>query len=553
MDTLNCSQDRAGVGSASSAAFPVVTLLESTIPGFSLVSRILSDYLHIDISQYFGLVLVFVGIATTVKYVSKQLQSTWKGYCMSTAEVRSDDQLYACLMYWISKNGISKRSTHFMASISRNSSHYSSISNEDDAKEEFEFDDDFSVDLAKTCRNWNRMRTLRCTPYSGTHFFRYKGWWIAFSRPSEKDGGYYSVHEVSLSCFSKNPRILKELLQDAQVAYLDRDGNKTVIYRGGKNWRSNSGVDWERSLARRPRDLSTVILDEGQKRMILADMREYLDPSTKKWYSNRGIPYRRGYLLHGPPGTGKTSLCFALAGLLQLGVYVVCLNSQNLDEEGLAGLFRNLPEQCIVLLEDIDAAGLSDSRQKDEKEATETPEEKVRREREEREEKERQKITLSGFLNIIDGIASSEGRILVMTTNHIEKLDGALLRPGRVDLTVTFGRASTHALKAIFKAIYSTSDVEQAQRETEKQSKGSKERNGAAGESAESDLFHHGKTQSEIEAMAEEFSQKIPADVFTPAEIQGYLLRHKKDPQAVLDLAQELIDQKAVEKEQKTL
>ena len=138
-----------------------------------------------------------------------------------------------------------------------------------------------------------------------------------------------------------------------------------------------------------------------------------------------------------------------------------------------------------------------------------------------------------------------------MTTNHIDKLDAALLRPGRVDLTITFGRASTHALKAIFKSIYSTGEVEQSQKEAGNVSD-KKMPNGVTDESGDVPLFHHGKTESEIEAMAEEFAQRIPADVFTPAEIQGYLLRHKKDPQAVLDNAQELIDEKAAEKETKS-
>jgi chaperone BCS1 len=97
MEAITCPGGNVSVGAASSS-FPIVTLLEATIPGFSLVSRILSDYLHIDISQYFGLILAIIGIATAVKYCVTQLQSTWKGYCMSTAEIRSDDQLYTCLM-----------------------------------------------------------------------------------------------------------------------------------------------------------------------------------------------------------------------------------------------------------------------------------------------------------------------------------------------------------------------------------------------------------------------------------------------------------------------
>jgi chaperone BCS1 len=98
METVTCAAGNVSAGGATSPAFPMVTLLETTIPGFSLVSRVLSDYLHIDISQYFGLIVVLVGIVTTVRFCVTQLQSTWKGYCMSTAEIRSDDQLYTCLM-----------------------------------------------------------------------------------------------------------------------------------------------------------------------------------------------------------------------------------------------------------------------------------------------------------------------------------------------------------------------------------------------------------------------------------------------------------------------
>lgn len=93
------------------------------------------------------------------------------------------------------------------------------------------------------------------------------------------------------------------------------------------------------------------MLDEDQKLKVLADINEYLHPETPRWYANRGIPLRRGYLFHGPPGTGKTSLSFALAGIFGLDIHVISLLEPSLTEEDLSGLFASLPRRCIVLLE----------------------------------------------------------------------------------------------------------------------------------------------------------------------------------------------------------
>jgi hypothetical protein len=104
MDIVKCSNGSAGAspgvgGSAGSASFPVVALLESAVPSLSLMPRILTDYLNIDISQYFGLIIVLVGIVSTVRYCVTQLQSTWRGYYKSTSEVGSDDLLNADLFH----------------------------------------------------------------------------------------------------------------------------------------------------------------------------------------------------------------------------------------------------------------------------------------------------------------------------------------------------------------------------------------------------------------------------------------------------------------------
>jgi DNA polymerase III delta prime subunit len=114
----------------------------------------------------------------------------------------------------------------------------------------------------------------------------------------------------------------------------------------------------ERQATHPARPVSTVSLDEAQKTQVVADINEYLHPATAKWYAARGIPHRRGYLFHGPPGTGKTSLSFALAGMFGLSVYCASLSETELKESDLASLFTHLPNRCIVLLEDIDSAGV---------------------------------------------------------------------------------------------------------------------------------------------------------------------------------------------------
>jgi mitochondrial chaperone BCS1 len=216
-----------------------------------------------------------------------------------------------------------------------------------------------------------------------------------------------------------------------------------------------------------------------------------------------------------------------------------------------------LPARCIVLLEDIDAAGLAVSRGED------TTAEK-KKDAEEEEQKPDGKsvptppnadtssadkgVSLSGFLNIIDGVASSEGRILVMTTNHIEKLDSALLRPGRVDLTIHFGRADRHVLKGMFKAIYSTVESELAALKDEHQaSQSTEEEKPAMNGSIIRGIFHHGKSEKEIAALADVFADEVPSEEFTPAEIQGYLLKYKTDPQGAIDGVQSWMESKRSE------
>lgn len=207
-------------------------------------------------------------------------------------------------------------------------------------------------------------------------------------------------------------------------------------------------------------------------------------------------------------------------------IYIVSLSSITANEEHLASLFAELPRRCVVLLEDIDTAGLTHTREG----ATATTDGSAS------DMVPGQKtpgmtgttaapagrLSLSGLLNILDGVASQEGRVLIMTTNHVEKLDKALIRPGRVDKIVKFGRADRGMTAAIFKAIYRPEGDEATRWETSAADK-------AQDEKRQADVV------AEVDMLADRFADLIPDDEFSPAELQGYLLKHKRDPAGALE------------------
>jgi len=155
----------------------------------------------------------------------------------------------------------------------------------------------------------------------------------------------------------------------------------------------------------------TLCLPAGFFESVESRLREFGE--AREQYETAGIPWRFGVLLAGTPGTGKTSLAHALASHLNLRLVVIPLADMESDRE-LIGSFRGVTERAIVLIEDVDCA----FKQRDADAAA--------------------GISFSGLLNCIDGlVAPHNGRILIMTTNHPEKLDPALVRPGRVDLNVS--------------------------------------------------------------------------------------------------------------------
>lgn len=197
---------------------------------------------------------------------------------------------------------------------------------------------------------------------------------------------------------------------------------------GGKNkrkphlWIADGWGNW-RSQDSPLRRLDTVILREGLKEDITGDLRKFLADERK--YTDLGIPWHRGYLLHGPPGTGKTSFIKALAADMGLDLWYAPLGDLK-EDSSLVDLIRSVKPRGILLLEDVDAYSAAKDRGDDE------GDDKI----------PGGGISSTALLNALDGVVTPHGLITIMTTNHIEKLDPALIRNGRADRVVELGKPS---------------------------------------------------------------------------------------------------------------
>ncbi|PTB67185.1 hypothetical protein BBK36DRAFT_1118297 [Trichoderma citrinoviride] len=533
---------------------PQFALLNYFFPGFSMLTTALQTYLGIDLNFYIPLLVAVFGLNFLWGYFSNSVWAWIDAYLMSSFRVRTDDETYNMLMLWISRQAFSQNSRRFLVNTdlySRNS--YIWGAGQDDSDDE-DGEEDAAVDMI------GPKQALHYTPSFGSHLFWYKGWPMLFERiQNNQQLNFQSAserEELSISCFGRNPSLLKDLLIEARQLYLKKDERKTLIYRSASP--SYGGEPyWQRSMSRPNRPFSTVILSEKMKQDLIDDVADYLNPATRRWYANRGIPYRRGYLLYGPPGTGKSSLSLALAGYFRMKIYIVSLSSIAATEEGLSSLFSNLPNRCLVLLEDIDTAGLTHTREEPNLTPSRPPTPSpsgVDGSTGPATASGGGRLSLSGLLNILDGVASQEGRLLIMTTNHIEKLDKALIRPGRVDMMVPFSLADRTMTEAIFRAIYAPFESEipsdEVASKPKKRVTGSRP---ATPDAAAKERWakQHAEISQRIEALSLEFSARIPEFEFSPAEIQGLLLRHKRSPEDAIAAADAWVTQTRKDKKEK--
>ncbi|KAJ4822977.1 hypothetical protein Tsubulata_000346 [Turnera subulata] len=201
---------------------------------------------------------------------------------------------------------------------------------------------------------------------------------------------------------------------------------------------------WEPTVFKHPATFETLALEPELKQFIINDLDLFV--KRKEYFQCVGRAWKRGYLLYGPPGTGKTTLVAAIANYLRFNIYDLQLQGVRNDAD-LRRILTSTTNRSIILIEDIDCSTTSThSRPR-----ARPPGAKV--DNDDAKEVDGMLdnknfldpgVTLSGLLNFIDGLWSScgEERFIIFTTNHKEKLDPALLRPGRMDVHIYMGHCT---------------------------------------------------------------------------------------------------------------
>lgn len=361
-----------------------------------------------------GLILMLTGsVIALCRKAPMQFFGWLKRRFTITVDVSNDDPLFAWLSLWLAAHPYSSRARALTATSERDEYGRRSEpqSQSDDA---------------------NALPQILLTPAPGNHLLLYRRrlLWLERERKEPTSGGsgesftsLWKREVFTLRVVGRNQSVARKLLEDARKVALSRRQKKTEIFISGYDY-------WQRVEEKDPRPLSTIFLPEGVAESIVQDVTTFLD--GQEWYVKRGIPYRRGYLFYGIPGSGKTSLICALAGHFRMNLYILSVSSSRMSDDTLSHLLAQVPMRSMVLLEDVDSVFTQRAKSKDVE----------------------NKLTFSGLLNALDGAASKDGSLVFMTTNHPDRLDDALVRPGRADVHLRFDKATYDQARRIFHAFY---------------------------------------------------------------------------------------------------
>ena len=359
-----------------------------------------------------GVALALLGVAAMwLRDVPAKFGAWAKHFFVTTLTVDSREELMfpALVEYMDSRDALRRLNNFTVRAVRTNTSSYQSLHDE--------------------LQQGGRPATV-FSPGEGFHIFVMDGRLMWMKREIQVANSI--IEKISLSTLGRDKGPLQKLVGEAMEHRIARELNRIAIYVP-----SPYSNEWSRARLGNNRKLDSVVLKAGQKEAIVGDLKRFF--ASRERYETLGIPWRRGYLLYGPPGTGKTSLVTALASDLSLNVCVLSLASPNVTDEKIGALLSSVPSRSIILIEDVDA--FFQQRSKADVQV---------------------KVSYSGFINALDGVAAHEGSVVFLTTNHPDRIDEAAIRSGRVDFRMELGLCDTDQLERMFRKFFD--DAEAAKR-----------------------------------------------------------------------------------------
>lgn len=240
-------------------------------------------------------------------------------------------------------------------------------------------------------------------------------------KSTERSIDYYKI--ITLSS-NNSLEILQELMKKSVAYFYD-----VILERETRTEELNCWVwdeIWEDLYKKKKRSMKSISLG-GKETEVLNDVKKFLSKETMDKYDLLGIPYKKNYLLEGLPGTGKTSLIYSIASELNFDIAILNFN-RKLDDMQFMRAVQSIPIDTILVLEDIDVL-FQERKSSDEI---------------------KHSLTFSGLLNVLDGLGHQGKLITFMTTNYKNRLDKALIRPGRIDYILQFDYATKDQIQHMY-------------------------------------------------------------------------------------------------------
>lgn len=363
-----------------------------------------------------GLIMGLIGsLALALRSVPKKLYNIIQNRLFVQLEFTTkDSRTYSYFLDWLSTLDYAKKNKNISFSVDNSYDGIAALHVSEDTRR----DDAVLKDSAKD-------KIMTGVFGYGSHTFKYKKrrFWLEIERV-EMQGIQYD--RATLKCYSINNKVLSEITEDIIGVRIKKlKNNLEVLFPSGAYDTHMANVKKKRG--------SSLFYNNNLYSNILSEIKLFMD--DRPWYEEKDIPHTRGYLLYGPPDTGKTCMVKALASDLNLPI--VAVNLKTVVESELKRTLTHRHTPYILLIEDIDNVFVKNNV------AEEEAGEHYNRDG---------AFDLTSLLNLLDGITGSDvTRILFVTTNIKECLDSALLRPGRVDRHIELGYATDEQIQQLYK------------------------------------------------------------------------------------------------------